>query len=160
MLPTAVLVRSYQGALEWRRTLELEPVIAPDGGRATYAGAEWRLSGLYKLAAPGEPAATVLAEIEATVVDPAVFAAGGPCEVALTDSEGHRWKSLFLTPRAIREARPQVSDMPSCGAALSGAPKQGDRIVIAETFTIPAEPRSLDVVITVAGQRPAYLRLE
>jgi hypothetical protein len=160
VLPAAVLVRSYEGALEWRKTLELEPVIAPKGGKASYAGAEWRLSGVYKLAVPGKPSATVLAEIEATITDPAVFAAGGPCEVAVTDAEGWRWKPLFLVPRAIREARPQVSDMPSCNSALSKAPKAGDRIAMAETFTIPAELDSLDVVITVMGERPAYLRLE
>lgn len=160
VLPAAVLVHSYEGALEWRKTLELEPVIAPRGGKASYAGAEWRLSGVYKLAVPGKPAATVLAEIEATITDPAVFAAGGPCEVTLTDAEGRRWKPLFLAPRALREARPQVSDMPSCNVAFSNAPKAGDRIAMAETFTIPAELDSLDIVIAVMGERPAYLRLE
>lgn len=160
VLPAAVLVRSYEGALEWRKTLELEPVIAPTGGKAVYAGAEWRLSGLYKLAQPGEPAATVLAEIEATVTDPAVFATGGSCEVALTDSEGRRWKPLFLVSRAIRQARPEVSDMPTCAAVFLNAPKQGDSIMMAETFMIPSELKNLDVVITVAGERPAYLRLE
>lgn len=159
-LPAAVLVRSYSDALEWRKTLELDPVVAPSGGTASYAGAEWRLSGLYKLAEPGKPAATVLAEIEAIVADPAVFAAGGPCQVALTDSEGRRWEPLFLAPRAIRKARPEVSDMPTCNVALSKAPKAGDRIMIAEAFTIPSELKTLDVVISVAGQRPAYLRLE
>lgn len=159
-LPAAILIRSYSDVLEWQKTLELDPVVAPSGRTAPYAGAEWRLSGLYKLAVPGKPAATALAEIEATITDPAVFVAGGPCEVALTDGDGRRWKPLFLTPRAIREARPEVSDMPSCGVAFSKTPKAGDRIMIAETFKIPSDLESLDVVISVAGQRPAYLRLE
>lgn len=160
VLPLAIAVRSYGGALEWRKTLELEPVVAPSGGMATYAGAEWRLSGMYKLAIAGKSAATVLAELELTVTDPQAFAAAGLCSVAVVDAEGRRWKPLFLVPSAIRRARPQVSDMKTCGAAFLDPHKPGDRIAVAETFTIPPELEKLDMVISVAGERPTYLRLE
>ena len=50
--------------------------------------------------------------------------------------------------------------MPTCAAVFLNAPKQGDSIMMAETFMIPSELKNLDVVITVAGERPAYLRLE
>lgn len=159
VLPLAVAFRSYGSAVAWRSAQELDPTVAAAGGTAFYAGAEWRLGGLYKLQETGSSSAIILAEFEATVSDPAAFAAGA-CSVVLTDAARRRWQPLFLMPQAIRKARPEVADKPTCSSASLAPAAPGQRIVMAEAFMTPEEIADFDLVISLAQQRPAYLILE
>jgi hypothetical protein len=159
MLPLALMMRSYENAIAWYQGQELEPTVVTSGGTASYGGAEWRLGGLYKLQSPGSSAAIILAEFEAIVSDPAAFT-GGPCSVALTDAAGRRWRPVFLMPQAIRKARPEVSDKPTCNTARLGPAAAGQRVVMAEAFTAPSDVVDFDLVISFAGHRPAYLVLK
>jgi hypothetical protein len=120
----------------------------------SYAGAQWQLTGLTRLAEGSADAILVVAEFEAAVDDPELLRKG-PCEVVLRDDKGRRWQPAFIPPRAVRQSRPSAADKPRCGA-LSKAEK-GRTITMAESFTVPASATGLELSVTVAAARPAYL---
>lgn len=159
ILPLALMMRSYDTAIAWYQEQELRPTVVASGGSASYGGAEWRLGGLYRLQSTGSASSTILAEFEATVSDPAVFT-GAPCSIVLADTAGRRWRPNFMMPRAIREARPELADKLTCNRARLDPTIAGQRILMAEVFTAPADVTDFDLVISFAGHRPAYLVLK
>ncbi|MGO4831979.1 hypothetical protein AB4144_06715, partial [Rhizobiaceae sp. 2RAB30] len=66
----------------------------------------------------------------------------------------------FMMPRAIREARPELADKLTCNRARLDPTIAGQRILMAEVFTAPADVADFDLVISFAGHRPAYLVLK
>lgn len=159
ILPLALVMRSYDTAIAWYQEQELRPTVVAPGGSVSYGGAEWRLGGLYRLQSSGSSSSTILAEFEATVSDPTAFT-GGPCSIVLADMAGRRWRPNFMMPQAIRKARPEVADKPTCNTARLGPAVAGQRILMAEAFTAPSDVTDFDLVISFAGHRPAYLVLE
>jgi len=157
-LPLAVVASSYEDVMEWRSSQELNAIVAAPGKSAVYAGAEWRLERVHRLNEPGSAALVVIVEFEATVKDPAAFAA--TCNVALTDASKRRWKPQFLAPSIGRRVRPEAVDRPRCGSASLRAVKAGDTVRMAEAFVTPPDIGDIDLIVSLSTARPAYLVLD
>ncbi|MGE0241678.1 MAG: hypothetical protein AB7F09_09850 [Parvibaculaceae bacterium] len=159
LLPVAIGVRSHGGVTNWRAEQDLDPLITAQPGRTmSYGGADWRLEGLYQLRQDDKRSAVVLAEFEARIKDPAVFAAG-MCRIKLGDRGDKRWLPQFLMPYAVRKARPSVDERVTCGAATIKPLKAGETVKMAETFLTPAELTKVDLIVSAANVRPTYLVL-
>jgi hypothetical protein len=157
VLPAAIVVNSWNSATEWRSRNVRTPLVVERGAAQRYAGAQWRLTGLTRLAEGSADAILIVAEFEAAVDDPELLRKG-PCEVVLTDDKGRRWQPAFIPPRAVRQGRPSAADKPRCGALLKA--EKGKTIMMAESFMVPVSATGLEVTVTVAAARPAYLVLK
>jgi hypothetical protein len=158
LLPVAIGVRSYGGVTGWRAEQDLDPLTAEPGKTVSYGGAEWRLEGLYQLRQDDKKSAIILAEFEAKIADPAAFAAG-MCRIKLSDRGDKRWLPQFLTPYAVRKARPSIDERVTCGSATIKPLKAGETVKMAETFLAPVDVTKFDLIVSAANVRPAYLVL-
>ena len=154
VLPLAIVVNSWESAVAWRERNVRTALVAERGAAQSYAGAQWQLTGLTRLAEGSADAILIVVEFEAAVDDPELVRKGA-CEVVLTDDKERRWLPAFIPARAVRQARPSAADKPRCGALLNA--EKGNTIKMAESFTIPASATGLKVFLTVAAARPAYL---
>jgi hypothetical protein len=154
VLPTAVLVNSWDSLSEWRSRNNLTPLTVERGATQRYAGAQWRLTSLTRLPKGSTDAILVIAEFEAAVDEPELLR-NGPCAAVLTEDRGRRWQPTFLPGRAVRQARPEAVDKPRCGAFPNA--EKGKTIMMAATFTVPESATGLALSVTVAGARPEYL---
>lgn len=158
-LPLAFAAQGWETALAWWRAQNLFAIEASANAEADYAGARWRLEKLSIVTTRRDGMAVVAAEIAATVIDPAQFALL-PCNVVLTGPGLPQWLPVFVTSREIRQARPDLSERPTCGAAKLDAPKAGATLRMAETFALPAsEFEKIRVEISLPPGRPDYLVL-
>ncbi|MEQ1955790.1 hypothetical protein [Mesorhizobium sp. CN2-181] len=156
-LPAALLVESWGSVREWRARHERAPVEAVQGQPVRYAGAEWRLTRLERIAG-GSPERTImLAEFEAVPDDPAALAEV-PCAVALTDGLGRQWNATFVADRVVRRAYPRAADKPGCGGPTFGALAKGAKAEMAATFVVPATADDIALSVTMASALPRYLR--
>lgn len=155
VLPAAILVHSRGDIVEWLRRTLREPVVVERNAAQNYAGAEWRLESLTRLAGDLPDTIIVLAEFDASITDPARLREAGACTVALTDASGRRWEPLFLPEPAVREARPDAADKPRCGI-FDGA---SGTITMAESFLVPEGAEALALSVTMAGALPDHLLL-
>lgn len=154
VLPAAIAVNSWQSLTEWRRSQWQQPIAVARGTGQSYAGAEWRLTGLTRLPGETPDTALIVAEFDASVDDPVLLQAGR-CTVAITDDKGRRWLPTFATGRALRRGRPAAADKPRC-YGLTQAEK-GKTIAMAESFTVPEGAAGLALAIGIGGAMPAYL---
>ena len=154
-LPATVAVQSWGSFVNWRLANVREPTMARMGQTVDYAGAQWTVTRLTRLAG-GEGRAVVLAEFEATIPDPEAFASI-PCEIGLSDGEGRTWRPVFLGDPAVRKMYPEALQRALCGGpSFAGA--QGDEPVkMAASFAIPASARDLRLSIALLSALPAYL---
>lgn len=157
-LPIAVVASAYEDVMEWRSSQELNAIVAAPNKSVVYAGAEWRLERVHRLNEPGSAALVIIVEFEATVKDPAVFAA--TCNVALTDASKRRWKPQFLAPSIGRRVRPEAVERPRCGSASLKPVTTGDTIKMAESFMTPPDVGDIDLIVSLSTARPAYLVLD
>ena len=157
-VPLAVAVGSYEDVMEWRSAQELNAIVAAPNKSAIYAGAEWRMERVHRLNEPGSAALVVIVEFEATVKDPAAFAAA--CNVALTNASKRRWKPQLLTPSIGRRVRPEAAERPRCGSASLKPVKAGDTIKMAESFLTPPDIGDIDLIVSLSTARPTYLVLD
>ncbi|MFZ5673028.1 MAG: hypothetical protein ACOZAM_08695 [Pseudomonadota bacterium] len=157
-VPAALALRGYDSALAWRANQEFYPLVSEPGKPLRYGAAEWRLEGLYQLIGQDKTSAYILAEFEAKIDDPAVFAAG-LCEIALTDRGERRWLPQFTTPREVRKARPSIDQRETCGGATIKSLKAGETVKMKEIFRAPAGITKFDLAISQAALRPSYLIL-
>ncbi|TIO11246.1 hypothetical protein [Mesorhizobium sp.] len=153
VLPAAILVHTGDTIREWLRDMR-DPIAVESGALQRYAGADWRLTGLARLPGSLPKTAVVLAEFEATVDDPAQLAENR-CQVALTDDRGRRWQPAFLPESAVHKAKPAAADKPHCG--LFEGTSTGDTIMMAESFVVPEDAKSLALSVSLSGALPAYL---
>lgn len=154
----ALAASGWETALEWWQVNDREERRVERGAAAAYAGAEWRLGAVTKLAERPDGSALVIAEFEATVRDLGAVAQP-PCQVRLTDGNGRSWAPAFLASREVRQS--SAADKPSCGSAMLGQPKAGDRLVMVESFVLPAASvGDARLTISLPAGRPEYLRFE
>jgi len=146
VLPVAIAVNSWDSAAAWRTRNVRMPLVVERGTAQGYAGAQWQLTALTRLAEGSANALLIVAEFEAAVDDPELLR-DGPCAVVLTDDRGRRWQPAFIPGRA--------ADKPRCGALLKA--ETGKTIMMAESFTVPGSATGLKVSVTVTAARPAYL---
>lgn len=157
-MPAAVLVGSWENLEQWRANHRRIPIPVEPQVTQHYAGAEWRLSSLTRLPGGSPDRTVMLAEFEAMVDDAAILAAS-PCEVALTDTEGRRWKPGFLTEPIVRELHPDAAGKPRCGSFAFEGAGHGSTIGMAETFIVPVAAKEFALSITVTDGLPQYLLL-
>ena len=152
VLPTALVVHS-DGTLfnKLRRSLH-DPVIVERGETQSRAGANWRLTGLERLKGELPETVIVLAEFEAAVTDVQHLGNTPSCTVTLTDNQERRWLPLFLTERAVRQARPDAAEKPGCGAF--GEAETGRTMLMAESFLVPEDAQGLSLFVTL-GDAPS-----
>ena len=67
---------------------------------ANLGGAEWKLTGLRRVAERSDGRAVMLLDMEALVRDPEAFAVL-PCRLVLAAADGRRWSPQFLTPSEV-----------------------------------------------------------
>lgn len=133
----ALVVHGWDKTSEWLRWSAVFERTVAKGATADYAGARWRLLGLGKLVDMPDGAALYVAEFEAQVTDAAAFSQQ-PCFVALEAPGPVRWMAQFTPPERLRKARPDLVDVPACGAAKTGEAANGQKIRMKETFLMPA----------------------
>lgn len=155
MLPAAILVHSGSRFQEWLSRDMRDPIAVEKGASQPYGGADWRLIDLTRL--PGNlPGTTVVvAEFEAIVGDPARLREGASCTVVLTDSQGRRWRPLFLTEPVVRKMKPDAAQKPRCGAFESI--DNGGTVMMAESFVVPQGVQGLALAVALAKSLPEYL---
>lgn len=159
-LPLALVAHGWETAREWWRQSALFETPVPKGTAVNYAGADWRLVSLVKIATRQDGSALVLAELEATVTDKEAFALL-PCNVVLSGPGLPNWLPAFPPPRDVRKARPDLADRPSCGTAKVGDIEPGRRILMAESFRLPwMEFERVRLELATPAGRPHYLVFE
>ena len=158
-LIAALALRGRETATNWWRASDLFPQPVRFDASAPLAGADWRVVSLQRVAERADGTTIALLELEATVRDPAPFALL-PCRIALADGTGQRWLPTFLAPAEVsRLPSRRNSQARTCGPALASKPEAGAVLAIAESFLLPrAAFGQVDVVISLAGARPHYLR--
>ena len=156
-LPAAIGVHSWGSIREWRARNHRTPVEAELGSQIRYAGAEWKLTRLERIAGESPDRIIMLAEFEAVPDDPAALAEV-PCGVALTDGLGRTWRSTFIPDRVVRRAYPQAADKPGCGGPTFGALAKGAKAEMAATFVVPASAQHIALTVTMNSARPQFLR--
>src|SRR5262245_24790187 len=70
VLPAALAVNSWSSLAEWRNRTVRTPVAVERGSTQRYAGAQWQLTVLTRLAEGSADAIVIVAEFEAAVDDP------------------------------------------------------------------------------------------
>lgn len=159
-LPLALVVSGWSTAREWWGLKELRALPVKSGEAVAYAGAEWRLGALSKVATRSDGSAIVLAEFSARVTDPTAFAVL-PCQAYLTAAGGPRWLPAFMSAPEVRKTRPAAVDKPTCGTAKVGKFEQGSTVEMAETFQLPwMEFERVQLAISLPPGRPSYLLFE
>lgn len=155
LLPAALVLNSRGGIVTLVREAMHTPTVVEGSAAQDHAGARWRLARLTQLPGDLPETVAVVAEFAATVEDAERLRSALPCDVALTDMQGRRWTQVFLADRAVREARPDLADMPRCGAFDTVA--DGDTITMAASFLVPANAGKLALSLSLAGGAPDSL---
>lgn len=154
-LPATVAVSGWGSYVNWRTTHVREPIIAQVGQKVDYAGAQWTVTRLTRLAG-GEGRAVVLAEFEATIPDPEALASV-PCEIGLSDGEGRTWRPVFLGDPVVRAMYPEALQKALCGGPSFAEAQGSTPVKMAATFAIPASATDLTLSVALLSALPAYL---
>lgn len=158
VLPVAIVVHSQGELIQWLRAAFRSPTTVENGASQSYAGADWRLTGLARLPGALPGTTVVLAEYEAAVEDEARLRDSFPCKLALVDDRGRRWKGTFMVDPVVRKTRPDAAQKPHCGTAE--ASRKGDTIRMAESFVIPQDADGLMLSLALYGGMPDSLLLK
>jgi hypothetical protein len=160
VVAVALVVHSWETALEWWRVSDLVERRVEAGQSASYAGADWRLLRSTRVVDRPDGSAVVLVEFEAVIRDPDAFARL-PCTIALADAEGRRWLPSFMRPRELRGLQRNVAIPETCGSVSLTRPQAGTRVEIAESFVLPKESLAeAQPMVSLAAGRPYFLRFE
>jgi hypothetical protein len=154
-LPATLAVHGWGAFVNWRMANGREPTTAEVGQKVDYAGAQWTVTRLTRLAG-GEGRAVVLAEFEATIPDPKAFASD-PCEIGLSDGEGRTWRPVFLGDPVVRAMYPEAMQRALCGGPSFAEARSGEPVRMAASFSIPASARDLTLSVALLSTLPAYL---
>ena len=155
VLPATLAVSGWGSFVNWRAVNVREPTAAQVGQKVDYAGAQWTVTRLTRLAG-GEGRAVVLAEFEATIPDPKAFA-NIPCEIGLSDGEGRTWRPVFLDDPAVKAMYPEATHRALCGGPSFAEAQGGEPVRMAASFAIPASARDLKLSVALLSALPAYL---
>lgn len=160
-LALGLFLQSYENALEWWRSRELFARQVPASTAASLGGAEWKLTGLRRVAERADGRAVMLLDMEAVVRDPEAFAVL-PCRLVLEAPDGRRWSPQFLTPSEVnRLPERRRLTIPTCTQALASKPAAGTTLRISEGFVLPAGMiGQVRPVLSLPAGRPYYLRFE
>lgn len=165
LLPAALalglFLQAHENAWEWWRSREFFARQVPAGTAASLGGAEWRLTGLRRVAERSDGRAVMLLDMEAVVRDPEAFAVL-PCRLVLEAPDGRRWSPQFLTPSEVNRLpeRRQLT-IPTCTQALASKPAAGTTLRISEGFVLPAGLNGqVRPLLSLPAGRPYYLRFE
>jgi hypothetical protein len=155
VLPATLAVSGWGSFVNWRMANVREPTTAQVGQKVDYAGAQWTVTRLTRLA-DGEGRAVVLAEFEATIPDPEALASV-PCEIGLSDGEGRTWRPVFLGDPVVRAMYPEAMQRALCGGPSFAEAQGSEPVRMAASFSIPASARDLTLSIALLSALPAYL---
>jgi hypothetical protein len=157
-LALGLFLQSYENAWEWWGSRELFGREIPPGAVANLGGAEWKLTGLRRVAERSDGRAVMLLDMEAVVRDPEAFAVL-PCRLVLAAADGRRWSPQFLTPSEVnRLPERRGRTVPTCTQALASKPAAGATIRISEGFVLPGGMAgSVRPVLSLPAGRPDYL---
>lgn len=158
VLPAAIVVHSKGELIQTLRETFRSPTGVERGTSQSYAGADWRLTGLTKL--PGKlPGTTVvLTEFEAVIQDKVRLVESFPCKIALVDDRGRRWKGSFLIDPVVRKMHPDAAEKPHCGGSADNI-RPGDTVRMVESFVIPKDAGGLTLSLALFGGAPDSLLL-
>ncbi len=56
----------------------------------------------------------MLAEVDVTIQDADQLKQLIPCFMTVTDTEGRRWSTLYVSTQTIRKLKPEAADKPKC----------------------------------------------
>lgn len=157
-LPAAILVHSKGELIQSVRAALRSPMSVEKGASQSYAGADWRLTGLTQFPGTLPGTAVVLAEYEAAVEDEARLRDSFPCKLALVDDRGRRWKGTFMVDPVVRKMRPDAAEKAHCGTAESI--RKGETIRMVESFVIPEKAGGLTLSLALFGAMPDTLLLK
>lgn len=157
-LPLAVFVGSDGGLLRWIEQTLQEPIVVSRGNEQAYAGGNWKLVALDKFPGTLPETNIVLAEVEVTIQDADQLKQLMPCFMTVTDTEGRRWSTVYVSKQTIQKLKPEAADKPQC-YDLANETGNGP-VHLVESFLVPANVGELSLLLTMLGKKPEHLVLK
>lgn len=157
-LPLAAFVGSDGGLLRWIEQNLQEPIVVPRGNVQAYGGGNWKMVALERFPGTLPETNIVLAEVDVTIQDADQLKQLIPCFMTVTDTEGRRWSTLYVSTQTIRKLKPEAADKPKCYDLANENGSGPVRLV--ESFLVPSNAGNLSLLLTMLGKQPEHLVLK